>query len=158
MVAGDRDVRQRLVREPGGVGAVHVPELPVDGHESDVDAVRGDGLGDALNPARVARVVDGVRSVADDVADRLRCSLVVGGDGLDQEPSEFGVVPDPERRVREAAGALGGNGLAARGADERGIALEHVGERPGVEVIVVRVAGRDDVDEATGGRGRRRGR
>jgi hypothetical protein len=34
------------------VRSVHVPELTVDGDERDVDAVRGDGLGYALNPPR----------------------------------------------------------------------------------------------------------
>ena len=50
------------------------------------------------------------------------------------------------------AGALGRDDLAAGGADERGAAREHVGERARVEMVEVRVARGDDVDEGEAGR------
>ena len=100
MVAGDRDLRSGLVGEPGGVGAVHVAVLAVDRHEREVDSVRGDGLGHALDPAAVAGVIDGVDTVPDHVADRLGGVRVVGGNGPDR--------PRPEARSSPTSSVASG--------------------------------------------------
>ena len=124
-----------------------LPSRTVDRDERDVDAVGRDGLGHSLNPAAVARVVERVGPVADHVADRLRRALVVGGNGLDPEPAEVGVVADSERGVRRPARTLGRDVSLPAAQTNAASPGEHVRQRAGVEVSPVGVAGRDDVDE-----------
>ena len=80
-MARDRDDRARLVGEAGRVGAVHVSVLAADRDDRHVGAVGLNGLGDSLHAARVTGVVEDVGAVAEDVADRLGSTLVVGGNG-----------------------------------------------------------------------------
>ena len=76
---------------------------------------------------------------------------MVGGNGGDRPAAEDRGLSDVERGVGRAAGALGGDVLAACGADEGGAAREHVRQRPGVEMIEMRVAREYDVDEGEEG-------